>query len=278
MAITKAKGIDFNGNEDEYARRYIDFLLPFMKESGGFTIPDAIRESDLPDEDKNKANALYYNIRTMITTQLAYAQDHPELESDLLLTQKGIKERKVHLQIKNLDKTLDFFYEKNNEIIPFNIVAEFGLNEKDVYSSVLQIHHDGYLDKISVGNLARPEDNIYIINFKGKLFKLDGGYKSESERIKGRTENQLNLAKVNMEKQEDEEKIRKLTIDNLEYEKENRTLREYANAKDNDLKDLQIKELKRKRIWAFFGAIGGAALTYGIDNYKVILRWLQLNS
>ncbi|MBI3237463.1 MAG: hypothetical protein HYZ43_01235, partial [Flavobacteriia bacterium] len=204
-------------------------------------------------------------------------KEHPEHDSDILLTGKGKKERLSLLQIKNLDKILNVFFEKDTQIIPFNIVAEIGMNEKDVYSSVLQIHHDGYLDKISVGNLARPEDNIYTINYKGKLFKLDGGYKIEAERIKSNVDSHVNLTKVNMSKQEDEEKIRKLTIENLEYEKQNRSLKESANKKGEELKELQIKELKRKRIWAVFGAIGGAALTFAIDHYKDILKLLHLD-
>jgi len=103
---------------------------------------------------------------------------------------------------KLLDSVLDYFHERiHKEVIPFNAKHDFpDTDEQEFYRVVRYLHNEPFLDMISVGNLARPENNIYRINEYGIEFKLSGGYGESTKKWKAQKD--LKEEKENLELQQ----------------------------------------------------------------------------
>jgi len=92
----------------------------------------------------------------------------------------------------------------------------------------------------------------------------------------------LELDELNAKKDKENEALQKLQIDVLELQKqelklkkENKELNEKYEAAQHQLTQLQIDDLKGKRKWAIFGAIGSALLTLLIEHSTEIPSLLR---
>jgi len=96
-----------------------------------------------------------------------------------------------------LDEILVYFNsDQSMTFSPFNIKHLFEVPERDFYNSIIQLHQEDYLFKLSSGNLSTPENGVYRISPKGILFIMSGGYSAalrSREMINEKIEEKENL-------------------------------------------------------------------------------------
>lgn len=105
------------------------------------------------------------------------------------------------------------------------------------------------------------------IDTEGKLSLNDMG-KKYFERIVASIDERAKKNDLEGKISELQGRINELTIEALEFQKENRGL-------DIQLKNAQMKEIKTRRKYAMLGAIGGAIITFLITYAKEIYRLLK---
>lgn len=170
-----------------------------------------------------------------------------------------------------LDYTLNYFAEREGK----NLIAKDQLTNisisKDIFYQAITILSDslGYLTRTSTSapNL-NPGLNIYRIAYHGILFHKDGGFAGQQKRKEVEDKRKSTIGIINRDKQNEEDQIRKLTLENLNYQKTNRQLEE-------DLTNSQIAFNNKKPNWQQRNWLLIAVFTFiiGFSKDVVIELW-----
>lgn len=136
-------------------------------------------------------------------------------------------------------------------------------------------------EKAPVTSMSKPEDgfhlfdyiqykstkNNYILLEKNKFSLKQSGKVYYESKIDEENKKSTNRD-FEMKNKILESKIKELTLDSLEFQKENREL-------GIKLSKAQLKEIRTKKLYSFLGVIGGAILTLLITYAKEIYKFLK---
>lgn len=155
-----------------------------------------------------------------------------------------------------------FFYSVNspvyNESIPKLLMSYAPVNGKAESDRNKFSHYMMFSTNCSK-HVKINSNNEYCVTEQGKAYFKNEILKREKILLKN------NL----------QDKIDTLTLDNLNFQSENKGLNKQLIKSELQLNTLQSKEIKTKRIWSTIGFLGGAIFTYLLEHSKEVLILLK---